>query len=218
MSNNPENNDQSGAEAKPLAGSGAASAGKRSWVMRHKLLTLAGLFLLAALAHYFVTRPVDNPQPQKKLVVQGSFPYDKGLELRVEATYYSESVNCRQTARAFFIFPQAEVAREAWRTVPVLREGGNRYRFEFYEDAVLPGFCDWRLQFVFYRIYKEDKKVQGGAILGFPGRFNVILYGCSNVEMPNGDRSLVACYEGDDHWKDSTRNDNQIDFVWEESK
>lgn len=215
MSSNSEDKHQNGAEAKPSGESGTAPpAAKRSWVMRHKLLTFAALFLLAALVHYLVTRAVDNPQPQKKLLVQGSFPYDKGLELLVEATYYSESVNCRQTARAFFIFPQAEVAREAWRTVPVVREHGNRYRFEFYEDAVLPGFCDWRLQFVFYRIYKEGKKVQGGAILGFPGRYNVIRYGCSNVTMRN--LTGIACYEGDDHWNDPTRTNHQIDFIWEE--
>lgn len=213
MSNNPEGKDQNGSDDKPSGESGVAPSCKRSWVTRHKLLSLAAVFLLAAMVHYLITRPVDNPQPQQKLVVRGSFPYDKGLELRVEAAYYSESVNCRQTARAFFIFPQAEVASEAWRTVPVLREGGNRYRFEFYQDAVLPGFCDWRLQFVFYRIYREGNKVQGGAILGFPGRYNVIQYGCSNVR---GDPNRYACLEGDNHWKDPARKDHQIDFIWEE--
>lgn len=213
MSNHHEHNDQDGADAKLTAVSDASPAGIRSWVMRHKLFSFVAVFLVAALVHYLVTRPVDNPQPQKKLVVQGSFPYDRGLELRVEATYYSESVNCRQTARAFFIFPQAEVSREAWRTVPVVREDGNRYRFEFYEDAMLPGFCDWRLRFVFYRIYKEGKKVQGGAILGFPSHYNVIRYGCSNVR---GDPNRYACLEGDNHWKDPARTDHQIDFIWEE--
>lgn len=226
MSNNPENNDQSGAEAKPLAGSGAASAGKRSWVMRHKLLTLVGVFLLAALAHYLVTRPVDNPQPQKKLVVQGSFPYDREWELRIEASYYSRNPTCRQTARAFFIFPQTDVTREAWRTVPVVREAGNRYRFEFYEDTVLPGFCDWQLRFVNYVITKNRKEIQGGAILGVPGRFNVIRYGCSNLTSTyyrSPDRTPVhetgvTCYEGDNHWKDPARTDHQIDFIWEEKE
>ncbi|MDO8341042.1 MAG: hypothetical protein Q7T59_03640, partial [Candidatus Woesebacteria bacterium] len=136
--------------------------------------------------------------------------------LKIEASYYSRNPTCRQTARAFFIFPQAEVSREAWRTVPVLREVGNRYRFEFYEDAVLPGFCDWRLQFVFYRIYKEGKSIQGGAILGFPNRYNVIRYGCESVSMRN--LSGVACYEGDNHRKDPARTDAQIDFIWEEKQ
>jgi hypothetical protein len=87
---------------------------------------------------------------------------------------------------------------------------------EFYEDAMLPGFCDWRLQFVFYRIYKDGKSVQGGAILGFPNRYNVIHYGCENVSMRN--LSGVACYEGDNHWKDPARSDHQIDFIWEEKQ
>lgn len=216
MSNHPEHNDQGGADAKLTAAFDAASAGKRSWVMRHKLLTFAAAFLLAALVHYLVTRPVDNPQPQKKLLVQGGFPYDKGWDLRIETSYYSRNPTCRQTARAFFIFPQAEVSREAWRTVPVVREDGNHYRFEFFEDAMLPGFCDWQLQFAFYRIYKEGESVQGGAILGFPNRYNVIRYGCESVSMRN--LSGIACYEGDNHWKDPARTDHQIDFIWEEKQ
>lgn len=213
MSNHPEDNDQGGANAKPPAEPGATPPRHRSWVMRHKLLSFAAVFLLAALVHYLVTRPVDNPQPQKKLLVQGSFPYDKDWELRIEASYYSRNPTCRQTARAFFIFPQAEVTREAWRTVPVVREGGSRYRFEFFGDAVLPGFCDWDLRFVNYIISKDGKEIQGGAILGFPSRFNVIRYGCSNVR---GDPNRYACLEGDNRWKDPARTDHQIDFIWEE--
>jgi hypothetical protein len=202
------------------------SAKKQSWVMRHKLLTLASLFVLAGLVHYLVTRPVDNPQPQKKQIVQGVFPYDKGWELRIEASYYSNNPTCKQTARAFFIFPQAEVSREAWRTIPVVREEGNRYRFEFYEDAIDPGFCDWRLQFVYYRIFSNGAKIQGGAILRFPSSYNVIRYDCVNVKSTYykaPDRTPVeqvgvACLERDNHWKDSARTDNQIDFVWKENK
>ena len=82
------------------------------WIMRHKLLTLrCALVVAAAMLHYLVTRPVDNPQPQKKQIVQGSFPYEKGWELRIEASYYKVLHNptCRQTAR-FLHFPQAEVS------------------------------------------------------------------------------------------------------------
>ena len=213
MSKNSENKDPNGADIKSSGESDAALTGKRSWVMRHKLLTFAGVFLLAALVHYLVTRPVDNQQPQQKLIVQGKFPYDKGWELRIEASYYSRSVNCRQTARAFFIFPQAEVASEVWRTIPVVREVGNRYHFEFYEDAMLPGFCDWRLRFVNYIITKNGKEIQGGAILGFPGRFNVIRYGCLNVR---GDPNRYACLERDKHWIAPAIPSHQIDFIWEE--
>lgn len=215
MNHNYEEKDRNDAASTPLAGMSVSSPrDKRPWMMRHKLLTFAAVFLLAALTNYLVTRPEDNPQPKKKLLVQGSFPYEKGWDLRIKASYYSRNPTCRQTARAFFIFPQAEVTREAWRTVPVVREENNRYRFEFHEDALLPGFCDWQLQFVHYVVTKNGKEIQGGAILGFPGRYNVIRYGCSTVTMRN--LSGVACYEGDDHWKHPTKTDYQIDFVWEE--
>jgi hypothetical protein len=214
MSNDSGENNRSSGSDQNLVKTGAAHAETRSWMKRHKLLTFAAVFLLAALVHFLVARPVNNPQPQKKLLVQGSFPYDRGWELKIEASYYSSNPTCRQTARAFFIFPQAEVTREAWRTVSVMRDGGNRYRFEFYEDAVLPGFCDWQLRFINYVIAHDSKEIQGGAILGFPGRFNVIRYSCSNVRMPNSELVLVGCIEGDDHWSAPDAGINQIDFVW----
>lgn len=205
--------------------SGAPKPASRHWAWRHKLLVVIGVFVSLGFAHYLLTRPTDNPQPQKKIVVRGSFPYDRGWDLRIEASYYSKNPTCKQTARAFFIFPQAEVSREAWRTIPVIREGDSRYRFEFFEDAVSPGFCEWSMRFVNYRIYSAGKEIQGGAILGFPGRFNVIRYGCSNITSTyfrSPDRTPiaetgVACYEGDNHWKDPSQSDALIDFIWEEN-
>lgn len=213
-------------EKHALPPSASKSTKKRSWLMRHWLLSLAGLFLVAGLFHYLIMHPVDNPRPQKRQIVQGSFPYDKGWELRIEASYYSNNPTCKQTARAFFLFPQAEVSREAWRTIPVVREEGNRYRFEFYEDAMQSGFCDWRLRFVNYVIQERGKEIQGGAILGFPSSYNVIRYDCVNVKSTYykaPDRTPVekvgvSCLERDNHWKDPARTDNQIDFVWKENK
>jgi hypothetical protein len=226
MSNDPGKRNIGNADTPLPTESGTPPVAKRSWAMRHKLIAFAAIFLLAALVHYLVTRPTDNPQPQKKIMVRGSFPYQRGWDLRIEASYYSKNPTCKQTARAFLIFPQAEVSREAWRTIPVIREGDSRYRFEFFEDAVSPGFCEWSLRFVNYRIYSAGKEVQGGAILGFPGRFNVIRYGCSNItstfyRSPNRTpitETGVACYEGDNHWKDPSQSDAFIDFIWEENK
>ena len=201
----------------------AKPSGVRAWISRHKLLSFLVGFLLLWGAHYLITHPMDNPQPQKKVAVQGVFPYDRGLELRIEASYYSSNPICRETARAFFIFPQAEVSREAWRQIPLVREDGNRYRFDFYEDAIHPGFCDWKLRFVNYQIFEKGAEVQGGAILGFPGRYNVIRYECGKVistyyKAPDRTpvkRVGIACLERDNHWHDPSRSVSQIDFVWD---
>lgn len=196
---------------------GAPKPASRHWILRHKLLVAIGVFVSLGFAHYLLTRPTDNPQPQKKIVVRGSFPYDRRWDLRIETSYYSKNPTCRQTARAFFIFPQAEVSREAWRTIPVIQEGGDRYRFEFYEDALYPGFCEWTLRFVNYRIDSERKEIQGGAMLGFPSTFNTIRYSCSGVKMPRTNEIKVACYEGNDHWQDASRQDSLVNFIWEEN-
>ena len=188
------------------------------WNTRRKLLASAAVLILAFLFINFSMRdgqPEDNPQPQQRRLVLGSFPYDRGWDLRIEASYYTNDPGCRRTARAFFIFPQATVTRQAWRSIPVIREGGNRYRFEYYDDAILSGSCDWRLKFVNYVIVKNGKEVQGGAILGFPGRFNAIRYGCANLR---GDGERFACIEDEIRRRDPIRTDYQIDFVWEETK
>ena len=226
MSNDPDHKNAGNADTPPTAEPSASPVTRRSWVMRHKLLTLVAIFLLAALAHYLVTRPMDNPKPQKRLLVQGSFPYDRGWDLKIEASYYSRNPTCKQTARAFFLFPQSEVSREAWRTVPVVRQQGNRYRFEFFEDAVLQGFCDWQLRFLNYSIFHDGREIQGEAILGFPSRDDRIRYDCKSVSstyFKAPDRTPVietgvVCRDRDRHQKDPARSDYQIDFVWEEPK
>lgn len=187
----------------------------RHWIWRHKLIVAVGIVLSLGFGHYLVMRSVDNPNPQKKVVVRGSFPYDRGWDLRIDISYYTKNPTCKQTANAFFIFPQAEVARGAWRSAEVTREGDNQYRFEFYEDALSPGFCEWALRFVNYRIYSDGKEIQGGAMLGFPSNFNTIRYTCSGVKMPRTNETKVACFEGNDRRRNELQSDNLIDFIWE---
>lgn len=190
-----------------------------AWAMRHKVLSGIGVLLVVILIHDLTAmsgRPQDNPQPMQRRLVQGSFPYDLGWDLRIEVSYYTRDPACKRTARAFGVFKQAEVTREAWRTLPVVRDGGNRYHFEFFDDAILPGECDWHVQFVHYAIMKDGKKVQGGAILGFPGRFNVIRHKCNSVSL--GTLSGVACASGTERRNDPAKTDYQIDYIWEEPK
>lgn len=146
----------------------AKPSGVRAWISRHKLLSLLGGFLLLWGAHYLITHPMDNPQPQKKVAVQGVFPYDRGLELRIEASYYSSNPICRETARAFFIFPQAEVSREAWRQIPLVREDGNRYRFDFYEDAIHPGFATGSCALSIIKSSRRGPKSKAAQFSAFP--------------------------------------------------
>ena len=207
--------------------SASASAANRfnNWLWRHKLIAALGLCLLAAWANYEVMKLADNPAPTKKRIVHGEFPYDRGLELRIEASYYSKNPTCQLTAFVFLIVPQATVSREGWRTILLVRDGGNRFRFEFFEDAVLPGFCEWDLKFVYYRIFKDGKRVQGEAILGFPGPFNVFRYRCENFSMPwtradgtRVDEKRVVCNPGDSRRYEPKNTDHQIDFIWEQKQ
>lgn len=187
----------------------------RHWLLRHKLVVAIGILVSLGFGHYWLTLPSDNPLPQKKIVVRGSFPYDRGWDLRMAASYYSKNPTCRQTARAFFFFPQAEVSREGWRTIPVIREGGDRYRFEFHEDSISPGFCDWTFRFVNFSIIHNGKEIDGSAILGFPRPFNTFRFSCS-MSTIRRDVGGVTCYEGDNRWNDPSHQYVLIDFLWEE--
>lgn len=224
MSKEAESKNSSNEDASSPAEPRSRESALWPWVVRHKLLSVVVVFLLAALVHYLSVRPIDNPQPKKSMFVQGSFPYDKGWDLKIMLSYYSRNPTCRQTARVFFLFPQAEVSRQAWRTVPVIRQEGNRYRFEFYEDALRPGVCDWQLRFVNYVITQGGREIMSKGILGFPSHYNTIRYSCTNsssIYYKAPDRTPVMeikpfCHEGDNRWKIAEKTDYQIDFIWEE--
>lgn len=187
----------------------------RSSVRKSGGLVAVAIVVTGILAYQFLVprgQPEDNPHPQQRRVISGLFPYDQGWELRIETSYYTRNPACRRTAKAFGIFPQAEVTRTAWRYLPVTREAGNRYRFEFFDDAVLPGDCDWQLKFINYVIAKDGKEIQGGAIMGL-GTFNVIRYRCKEVRIRT--LSGIACGVGTERLNEPGISGQQIDFLFE---
>lgn len=141
------------------------------------LTALATLATLYGGWRWMVT-PHVNPHPQKKVVVRGVFPYERGWELRIRRDFSTRNSLCDVTARVFLIFPMADVARETWIEIPVIREGDNRYTFTYYEDHFVPGLCEWAGRFTSFGIFQNGKNLQGGAILGLNRQYNQITYEC----------------------------------------
>ena len=151
----------------------------RLW--RKRLFWLIGLALLAVgtyTVRHLMFTPVINPNPQQKVVVRGSFPYDQGWDLRITTSFYSSNPDCKVAATAFFFFKAADVSREVFVDIPVTREGDNRYSFTYYRDHFTPGHCKWKLRFAYSEQLVKGEFWGRKAIRGLRSEQNVINYEC----------------------------------------
>lgn len=111
---------------------GQTKAGPVSWLCRHwVMVTIAGLGVLL-LGHRWLMAPCVNPNPVKKVVMRGEFPFDRGWELRIQQSFYTRNPLCKRMARVFFIIPQAEASGEVWApSIVPPRLTGNRYEASY---------------------------------------------------------------------------------------
>lgn len=165
------------------------------------LVVLATLITLYGSYRWTVT-PHINPNPTKKVVVRGQFPYDRGWDLQIKTSFYTKNPQCDVMARAFSLFPMAQVAREVWADIPVIREGGNRYSFIYYEDYFLPGYCLWEQRFVYSRKYLDGEWEHGNtAISGLNSQHNQVNVECTREDnlVPGRGievrRKVVVCFD-----------------------
>lgn len=197
-----------------------------SWPRRYWALvamTIAGVLLLG---HHWLMTPRVNPNPTKKVIVRGEFPFDRGWELRFAQSFYTRNPLCKQMARVFFFIPQAEVSREAW-APPIVPThlSDSRYEALYYEDYILPGFCDWTERFVYYRIYSGGERISGAALLGFPDSYKEINYECFTHTLPvNTDakyESGLVCRERFGRRSgsfDPSLPHGEVNFSWKEKR
>ena len=112
-------------------------------LLKRSLIAVGVLAAGLLAAQHWQVRPHVNPNPVKRVVVRGVFPYAQGWELRMWQHFYSNNPECKYTGRAFFIFPTAEVPRTADIAVPLKRIDDQRYEAEYFEDYYMPGHCEW---------------------------------------------------------------------------
>ena len=208
----------------------------RRWYFWVGVIVILGV-IYSAVWNWLVT-PRVNPNPQKKIVVRGVFPYDKGFYLRVREDFYSSHPRCKIAARAFLIFKQAMVSREKFVPVQVSKEGGNRYSFTYYEDYFEPGFCEWSYGGVsaavivgetveaFIGPNRKSRLITGqaatgmGVPFGLHHKFNVINYDCHFYEHEfMRIQGLVvergfSCFDhlGKNNRRDQAVLDNELNF------
>ena len=196
-----------------------------SIVRRHWVVTLILLFGLVFVCFNWLMTPTVNPNPIKKVVIRGQFPFERGWDLRISQSFYARNSLCNRTARVFFFIPQAEVSRE--KALPFIvpkRLEGSHYEVEYYQDYFLPGFCDWTERFVFYSILQNGQiKTGGAALLGFPNLYNRINYSCFiytvPVNTPAKYESGLVCSAGINRRNssfDPSLPYGEVNFFWKE--
>ena len=192
-------------------------------VKRGRVLVVVATLITLYGGYRWTVTPHINPNPTKKVVVRGQFPYDRGWDLQIKTSFYTKNPQCDVMARAFLLFPMAQVAREVWADIPVIRESGNRFSFTYYEDYFLSGYCLWEQRFVYSRKYLDGEWERGNtAIPGLNSQYNQINYECTymDVLVPGLGRDAreksVGCDDnlGRNHRFDSRIEGNELNFVF----
>jgi hypothetical protein len=119
-----------------------------AFATKHWFLTLAVSLLVVVLGWKsiwaFVTDPRVNPNPRQKIVIEGTFPFSAGVELRLVAGFSVENPACVSNDRLFGVIGTGGKNYKRFGYVlPIEKLPNDRYRTEFYVDHLQPGFCDW---------------------------------------------------------------------------
>jgi len=175
---------------------------------------LAALLLIGFAGNHWLIGPHLNPNPTQRVAFRGTFPFAQGWDFRLRQEFFTTSAICQVTARIFFMIPMAEVSRERQVSVPVKRIDDTRYEAEYFQDYYEPGLCGWKSGFVYADAILGKENMYGGALLGFPGKYNKIDYHCSDVvsNLATGREVRKSCYEHDRRSFDAARSIGEVNF------
>jgi hypothetical protein len=162
-----------------------------------------------------VIKPSIKPDPVEKIFVSGTFPFDRGWTLLIEKRFYTDNPTCKHLARVFFFVPVAEVSRELAVPIEVTRHKRNEYSFQYHDDYLAPGFCEWKSGFVAYQISHDGQVLQRGAMIGFPIETNRIDYVCRPSRRPVTKEVVTVCLDKGAYDKGLASRTGQVNFLWE---
>lgn len=189
-------------------------------IYRYKVLWFVlGAIGLLIYAHSWLMRPKVNPHPAESTTIRGAFPFDRGLELRFQQSFYARNPLCKYTAKMFLVFPQARVSREVLLpSIPVTNLGGGNYEVKLFHDYFSAGFCDWSLRFILFRVFSEGRMVDGAALLGFPNVVNSLEFKCRYRKIGRADAvPRLVCLQNGNGVSRPNANDGEVNFIWKEN-
>jgi len=182
-----------------MEGSGMSNVGLHrigSLLSRHKAITVLCVLGLFVYGYSWVVSPHVNSAPTQKVVISGQFPFSKGLDLSLQASFYSRNPTCKRTPQVFLIIPAAsDINREIDLDLPVKRGDGDRYTAELNLDHFSPGFCDWQYGRMSYQ-FSGGRLSRAGlshALGPFPTRDRRMTYNCEYHTISKPVFLTVSC-------------------------
>ncbi len=184
-------------------------------LLKRSLIAVGVLAGEVIAGHQWLIAPRRNQNPTQRVAFAGAFPYAQDWRLSLRQEFFTTSAICQVTARIFFFVPVAEVGRERQISIAVKRIDDAHYEAEYFEDYYEPGLCGWKSGFVYADAARGKENMYGGALLGFPRRYNKIDFHCSDVvsNLPTGREVRRRCYEHDRRSFDATRSIGEINFL-----
>jgi len=190
-------------------------------ILRHKLITAVSVLGLLIYGYSWLVSPHVNSVPRQKVVIRGQFPFNKGLNLSLQASFYSRNPSCKQTAQVFLVVPAASgIDASIDLDVPVIRENGEGYLAEINIDHFQPGFCDWQFGGMAYQ-FSGGKLSRPGLLhaLGpFPLENRSITFSCEYHTISKPNLLTVSCGLPRRLLNDidKTNNTAELNFAWKE--
>ncbi|MEY3201942.1 MAG: hypothetical protein RIR70_1492, partial [Pseudomonadota bacterium] len=166
-----------------------------AWCKKHWFISGFLAFIAVYAVVLELSKPRINPNPQRKIVMSGVFPYDRGFELKLDISFSTENPDCKETLLTLGLFPAATV-RQTWETeVPVKKVGENRYAAELAFDHVLPGRCQWTYAGMAYNISSKEYPSESNRGLGpIPQLVKAAHMNCELLGDPAVKRQHPACF------------------------
>lgn len=132
------------------------------------IVTALLLLRLIGAAWNWVLTPTVNPHPKDLITLHGTFPFDKGYDLRprqstVTTTHWVNRI-C-----GLFVRDTGIPCHSRMVDVPLRRVGTNQYELDFYRDYYLPGIAGWRHAGLGYET-RATGSMQRVPTKGFPNR------------------------------------------------
>ena len=188
-----------------------------AWCKKHWFVSgfLALMVVYAVVLQLY--KPSVNPNPKRKIVMSGTFPYDRGFELKLDLRFSTADPDCQETLLTLGLFPAAKV-KQRWQTdVPVKKIGENRYSAEIAFDHLLPGRCQWTYAGMTYNISSKEYPSTSNLGLGpIPQLVKAAHMNCELLGDPAVKRQHPACFQV---YEEPIRSEEspepaRLDFVW----
>lgn len=122
----------------------------RAKIILSRLALAALITVLLSSCGLRTEKPPINPDPSDEIIIYGSLPEDKALDVQMTARFESTSRLCGNYIDISHVYQLSETL-----TIDV-EKTANRYQARFFRDAIMQGDCDWSLIYVSAKLVHKE--------------------------------------------------------------